>query len=450
MAKIKFENGTVVNFNGNPTQQDIKEVANKLGINKKPEESFAEKLAGFAGVQNISKAIAYAISPEVRQYEKESIGKLPSKKEIAGDVLQVLATLATQGIGGAATKGALGLAKVAGKVGAAGATAGFGAGLSENKSISDSIKQAFTTGLTSAATIGVLGGAGKVISKFAKKAPEALMTDALSVSKKMIERGQNPAKLLVAEKQYGGKNVFNKLGSLYSDTQNAMLNLNEAITTEGAKVKNLFESKDIVGTALKNIMSSKGTLYSKEQIIKALNKSGVDILKTGGKLFDENGKFLNKSLTFDEVNKLRQELGDVIGDTGFKLQKPSLQKSILTELWKATRNNISESSPIIGEHITQLGKYKKAFDVVNSAMSKAEKQGIVTWGDLVLGGVGAGAGGLPGAIILYGLKKLASSPNAKITAAQAINAMNETISKLPKDKLGNIDKILLINTLKGL
>jgi len=35
MAKIRFENGVVVNFNGNPTQQDIEEVAQKLGISKK-------------------------------------------------------------------------------------------------------------------------------------------------------------------------------------------------------------------------------------------------------------------------------------------------------------------------------------------------------------------------------------------------------------------------------
>ena len=34
MAKIKFENGTVVNFDGNPTAQDVEEVANSLGINK--------------------------------------------------------------------------------------------------------------------------------------------------------------------------------------------------------------------------------------------------------------------------------------------------------------------------------------------------------------------------------------------------------------------------------
>ena len=32
MAKITFENGKSVNFNGTPTQKDIEEVAKKLGI----------------------------------------------------------------------------------------------------------------------------------------------------------------------------------------------------------------------------------------------------------------------------------------------------------------------------------------------------------------------------------------------------------------------------------
>lgn len=34
MSKIKFEDGTIVNFDGTPTPQDVEEVANQLGINK--------------------------------------------------------------------------------------------------------------------------------------------------------------------------------------------------------------------------------------------------------------------------------------------------------------------------------------------------------------------------------------------------------------------------------
>ena len=32
MATIQFETGQKVNFEGNPTSQDVEEVANKLGI----------------------------------------------------------------------------------------------------------------------------------------------------------------------------------------------------------------------------------------------------------------------------------------------------------------------------------------------------------------------------------------------------------------------------------
>lgn len=37
MPKIRFENGTVVNFDGNPTQQDIDEIASKVGVAKPAE-----------------------------------------------------------------------------------------------------------------------------------------------------------------------------------------------------------------------------------------------------------------------------------------------------------------------------------------------------------------------------------------------------------------------------
>ena len=34
MAKIKFEDGTVVNFNGYPTENDVNEIASKLNLGK--------------------------------------------------------------------------------------------------------------------------------------------------------------------------------------------------------------------------------------------------------------------------------------------------------------------------------------------------------------------------------------------------------------------------------
>ena len=40
MAKIRFETGQVVNFEGDPTPADVEEVAKKLGISKAPQTDF--------------------------------------------------------------------------------------------------------------------------------------------------------------------------------------------------------------------------------------------------------------------------------------------------------------------------------------------------------------------------------------------------------------------------
>lgn len=47
MAKVTFENGTVVNFEGTPTQQDIEEVALKLNIQKAPTAAPAPSQPGY-------------------------------------------------------------------------------------------------------------------------------------------------------------------------------------------------------------------------------------------------------------------------------------------------------------------------------------------------------------------------------------------------------------------
>jgi hypothetical protein len=399
-------------------------------------KSTAEKIAEFAGVKNISKAIAYAISPEVRKYEKEAIGAKPTAKQLAGDVLQVGATLATGGVGGGATKGALGLAKVASKVGAAGAVVGLGSGLSENKTIGESLKQSFISGLSSAATYGVLSGTGKVVSKVLQKTPEVLMTDALKVNKKLIQSGKNPASLLIKEKQFGGLNTFEKLGNIYHDIDNAKLNLGEAIRNEVKNVKIKVNTKELLNEAVKNIKSSQGKLYTNEDINKAINSAPLKTLLN------------NKEISFNTLNELREQLGQKIGEFGFKKETPSLTQNITREVWKSVRNKVGSTSKNADMYISKLGEYHKAGEVVSSSMAQLEKQGVLSWGDIIAGGVGATAGGIPGAIGTYTLKKLAQSPNLKITSAQAINTFNEAIKKLPTDSLGRINKALLINLLK--
>lgn len=66
MARIRFENGTVVNFNGNPTQADVEEVAKKLGIVKQNNQKqyVSEPEVGIG--QSIAQGVA---SPFLKLYE---------------------------------------------------------------------------------------------------------------------------------------------------------------------------------------------------------------------------------------------------------------------------------------------------------------------------------------------------------------------------------------------
>jgi hypothetical protein len=59
MPKIKFENGVVVNVEGNPTQQDIEEIASKIGVQNpnRTQGIFGGEGALAKGIQNIGQSI---------------------------------------------------------------------------------------------------------------------------------------------------------------------------------------------------------------------------------------------------------------------------------------------------------------------------------------------------------------------------------------------------------
>ena len=78
MATITFENGKKVNFEGTPTQQDIEEVAQTLGITKK--KSTLRKVGDFftKGTQKFAETLGTAasvIDPKTKKLREETIAK---------------------------------------------------------------------------------------------------------------------------------------------------------------------------------------------------------------------------------------------------------------------------------------------------------------------------------------------------------------------------------------
>lgn len=76
MATIQFDNGQKVQFDGNPTEKDIEEVAKKLGIVK--EKSFARKVGDFftSSTQKFAETLGTAasvIDPKTKKLREETI-----------------------------------------------------------------------------------------------------------------------------------------------------------------------------------------------------------------------------------------------------------------------------------------------------------------------------------------------------------------------------------------
>lgn len=404
----------------------VSDFSQKYGNEQQPKETFMEKVAGFAGVKNISKGIAYAISPEVRKYTKESIGAKPTAKQLAGDVLQVGATIGTAGIGGAG----VGLGKTALQIGGSGAVAGFGKGFSEDKNLTDSLKEAFVTGITSAGTVGVLGLAGKGISKIAQKAPERLYNDALGITQKVIQAGKSPSKKMIDE------GVFGSLGSIWKQSKTAITELDNVIDKKLVNSKGIIESKKIINTAKESLYSKFSSSYGKKEIDDVISKLPISDLTN------------KKSLTLVEANNLRKQLDKILGESFFLSDKQApLIKEATGILSGLLRNNVKKLSGTETE-FSKLASYIRADKVVSRAIAITDKSFKLGLRDLLFGGLGGTVGGIPGIVGGVVAKKALESPYIKTGTAIGIDRINKFIQKIPTDKAGKISRTLLLNAIK--
>ena len=222
MAKVKFENGVVVNFNGTPSKQDIEEVAQKLNISKTPkvskeaEKGFGRKVVDFftkneqafgqtlgdslavnskdykdaaksqAGLDDMNVKLGKAIitsknegkdTTRLERLYQENTGRVFKPEEIAPSINKSAKQIIGEGVGVAADiasfgKYGQGLGKSSsakeafvrgfGKYGAEGAAMGTAYGLSdslqENNSAEDITKDTLIGGISGAIIGGLVGG----------------------------------------------------------------------------------------------------------------------------------------------------------------------------------------------------------------------------------------------------------------------------------------------------
>lgn len=424
-----------IKYNSDNNAQTNTQNNNKTTSNK----SLIESIGDFLGVGGLAKGItASVLSNTDKEYnriiKKMNSGKSPTEgelsyvksisgqilnttsKEVLGSSLQTAATIGTMGIGAGKILPALT------KVGVAGATVGAGKAIEENKTTEETLKQAFTTGLTSAATYGVISSIGKLGKLALEKLPSKLYNSVVKI-------GKESADTMLNEKQIG------TLGKLKAISDNEVSKLNESISNKITKESGSFNSKEFIDKIYKSIKSDwQG--YSKEKILKSIEEAGIDpFLK-------------NKTVDYEIANNVRKGIGETLG-TVWKTDNPKFNQSIRIKIWKEISNTI-KSTTNTEEDFSRLATYTKASIKLGKIINNQSEKFNISLYDILGGGFGYAGGGLTGAAIGAVGRRVVENPLLKTGTAVGLNELNKIIEKLPIDKAGKISKTLLINAFKNL
>lgn len=354
----------VVNFDGNPTQADIEEVANQLGINKSSGSSPAQNtpvpVPQKSGLEKTSKVlddifgggkIGEWIGTKIAEHSKagkdlkalELAGKVPAGtfdstfskptgRELAGDALKVGTTIASafvpvlKGSAVASKLPALGKASSVvaglGNIGIGtgiGGTFGLAEGLRENKSGSDLAKMAQQGATFGGITTGVIGSVPALMkgAKYIASGKAPTLTETLGKVIQPIGKNTDIADSLIKGEKGFAEYFKNRAGSIpstYSELSTDIGNMSRSLSKEKktylSQFEDLFKPKDLSSVS----SAGRGTLTKNNYVsmaideLKSLYSKNADIQKLST-LKKLESAYKSKGLTVSQLDDLAVQFG---------------------------------------------------------------------------------------------------------------------------------------------
>lgn len=478
MAKITFENGTTVNFDGNPTPQDVEEVARELGLSGVSQETSQPKqgvkgLGGFAlGVGKSLGGLAVGTGSLLQRLGQGTMSlsaALPGGKTVGERFKEIRGstgfdTLESETEAGQRVQSALerrGTAeKVGGFVGDVGtffAPAGAitKAGQAASKAVQATKAGAIapkTTGLATrvgteaagfggvaalqegelnkdVATTAAVSGAFPVVGAGLKKGVDALSDSLPSwlVSKIVKQTPTEKLKKGDISSFLADTGRVGNVESLIKQSDSSISNLNTNIQKELVS-----ESKGGTGKMI-NIPS----IY--ETVARELNESGAEITAKEVKdiivkLAPQSKRLLNETETvLTRGNNLRVGLDKTLGDRGFLVDKLPFNKEVLKTFTNTLRNNIKDSAPKTRELFDEFSKELTLKKALEKASVSGGGRNNINLADILAAGVGGTVAGIPGLAAGAAARRVVESPVIKTLAARGtgkgLPKIAETLSK---------------------
>lgn len=469
MATIQFEDGTKVNFEGDPTPQDIEEVAQKLNLSGNNQGNqntgsfigttlgnIPKAISNFVGTTGLGKGISTVLAPdqiqdinrisqssqkfldlahqlpvnnprrqkllelaqqtanEAQTLGQQNIESIPTNKEVLGSAAQTGLSLAT--LGGLGTGGKLGAQVLKGSV----LGAGFGAAgaLEANKTpgLGD-----ITTGAAIGGAIPLAGaGLNKLKSFIGESLPKSLINTYLPSNKDLSQHVLENTKLgftktMLNNAKSNVKNISNEIGDILDETL-APATFNPEAT----------RAQDIVNT--KKLFKSVAQSFS--QVGGAGTITSNEVKKQILKIVPEVRGLLNKdNITLQQTWDIDKKISLALGDRFFEIKHSPFAKQVAGNFNETSRELIKEVAP---KTIPLFDELSKEINVRNGLNKYTKRMGRVTLTDLISAMSGAGVfvtqgplralGGAAGAIIA---ERALRSPAVGIGAAKGFTKLGQ-------------------------
>lgn len=384
-------------------------------------------LLGGLGLTKLSEKTGLPVAPgggrfgfhQAQQGESQffDISKAPSPKRVLADV----------GAGGLTVAGFKGAGTTGSFVQRVATTFGIGAGLGGSQTIAKggTTKEAFkNAGIVGAAsvTLPVAGAGLTAIGRQIEALPTRFVNSALGRSKTQILRDISSNKSNTVTDYVLKNKPVGTANQMIADSKRSISSLgneiNRKLQTSVRKTGQpiTLGISNVIDDVVKTPMAT-GAMMNRAEV-----KSVIE------RLAPQTKQLLSKpSLTIEDANRLRTLLDNTLGDRAFLGGQISSDKEILKSFANILRENVKlKAPPEVRGLFAELSNEIQLRNSLLGVMAQKSKNNVISFGDLVGGGIGGVVGGgLPGAAVGIGLRRTVESVPFKIGSAKLISAVSK-------------------------
>lgn len=278
----------------------------------------------------------------------------------------------------------------------AGVGAGFGLGgaLEEDKKGKELIKPTAIGAGVGAAIPFVGAGIKKTFKALTRSLPKRLVQSALKQTPKEKLAGKDVSEFVLRKRKVGTAN------KLIKDSNSEINRLGKEVQSLLSKKKAKSISRNELLTGIVDKINSEGGDTTQQEVFIIINKLSPQA----------RGLLKQKKFSPQTANKLRMSIDKTLGDRGFLVSQVPHNKGILRSFANALRNKVKDTVETTRPLFDTMSKEIRLRDTLARNVARKTGGQLLSFGDLIGGGLGLG-GGLPGVVSgVVGRRVLQSTP----------------------------------------